>query len=44
MEILNKNNTYQRWDNVNLQNISGTYGTYLLGKVSKAFPQLAEKQ
>ena len=29
-----------RWDNANLQAFGGTYGDYLLGKVSKVFPQL----
>jgi isopenicillin N synthase-like dioxygenase len=29
-----------RWDGQNLQAFSGTYGDYLLGKVSKVFPQL----
>ena len=29
-----------RWDGENLQAFTGTYGDYLLGKVSKVFPQL----
>lgn len=29
-----------RWDGQNLQAFTGTYGDYLLGKVSKVFPQL----
>ena len=29
-----------RWDGQNLHAFSGTYGDYLLGKVSKVFPQL----
>ena len=29
-----------RWDGADLATISGTYGDYLLGKVSKVFPQL----
>jgi isopenicillin N synthase-like dioxygenase len=29
-----------RWDGQNLQAFRGTYGDYLLGKVSKVFPQL----
>jgi isopenicillin N synthase-like dioxygenase len=29
-----------RWDGVDLQAFSGTYGDYLLGKVGKVFPQL----
>ncbi|MDQ3011990.1 MAG: isopenicillin N synthase family oxygenase [Acidobacteriota bacterium] len=30
----------QRWDNASVHEFSGTYGNYLLGKVSKVFPQL----
>ncbi len=30
----------RRWDGQDLQAFSGTYGDYLLGKVSKVFPQL----
>jgi len=33
----------QRWDNANLHAFTGTYGDYLLGKVSKVFPDLAAK-
>jgi hypothetical protein len=29
-----------RWDGQDLRAFSGTYGDYLLGKVSKVFPQL----
>jgi isopenicillin N synthase-like dioxygenase len=29
-----------RWDNADLQAFAGTYGDYLLGKVSKVFPEL----
>ncbi len=29
-----------RWDGVNLRNVHGTYGDYLIGKVSKVFPDL----
>ena len=32
-----------RWDGTDLQEISGTYGEYLLNKVSKVFPQLSKK-
>jgi isopenicillin N synthase-like dioxygenase len=32
-----------RWDGADLATISGTYGDYLLGKVSKVFPQLKAK-
>jgi isopenicillin N synthase-like dioxygenase len=30
----------ERWDGTDLATISGTYGEYLIGKVSKVFPQL----
>ena len=32
-----------RWDGQNLHAFSGTYGDYLLGKVTKVFPQLGAK-
>jgi isopenicillin N synthase-like dioxygenase len=36
----NRNRRERRWDNTDLATISGTYGDYLLNKVSKVFPQL----
>lgn len=33
--------TAPRWDDADLQTLSGTYGEYLIGKVSKVFPDLA---
>jgi hypothetical protein len=30
----------RRWDGQDLRAFTGTYGDYLLGKVSKVFPQL----
>jgi isopenicillin N synthase-like dioxygenase len=33
---------YRRWDNVDLQSMQGTYGDYLLKKVGKVFPDLAQ--
>lgn len=33
-------NFEQRWDQADLQSFGGTYGEYLLGKVSKVFPEL----
>ncbi len=36
----NRNRPARRWDNTDLATISGTYGDYLLNKVSKVFPQL----
>jgi isopenicillin N synthase-like dioxygenase len=32
-----------RWDGTNLQELSGTYGEYLLNKISKVFPELSKK-
>ena len=32
-----------RWDDADLQAFSGTYGEYLIGKVSKVFPDLADE-
>jgi hypothetical protein len=29
-----------RWDGADLEAFEGTYGDYLLGKVSKVFPEL----
>lgn len=33
----------ERWDRANVHAFSGTYGDYLLNKVSKVFPQLREE-
>jgi isopenicillin N synthase-like dioxygenase len=33
----------RRWDRASVHDFSGTYGDYLLAKVSKVFPQLQEK-
>jgi hypothetical protein len=30
----------ERWDGKNLQQLEGSYGDYLLGKVSRVFPHL----
>jgi len=30
----------ERWDNASVHAFQGTYGDYLLNKVSKVFPQL----
>ena len=32
----------QRWDRASVHEFSGTYGDYLVSKVSKVFPQLRE--
>ena len=34
------NEKYKRWDGLNVHEFSGTYGDYVLGKVSKVFPEL----
>jgi isopenicillin N synthase-like dioxygenase len=39
----NRNRRERRWDNTDLATISGTYGEYLLNKVSKLFPELKAK-
>jgi isopenicillin N synthase-like dioxygenase len=33
----------ERWDRQSVHEFSGTYGEYLLNKVSKVFPQLLSK-
>ena len=33
----------ERWDGTDLATLDGTYGEYLLGKVSKVFPELGEQ-
>jgi isopenicillin N synthase-like dioxygenase len=35
---------HERWDRASVHEFSGTYGDYLLGKVSKVFPQLRREQ
>ena len=37
---INRRRHGRRWDGADLAAVSGTYGDYLLGKVSKVFPQL----
>jgi polar amino acid transport system ATP-binding protein len=32
-----------RWDHANVHDFQGTYGDYLLQKVSKVFPQLTQE-
>lgn len=32
----------QRWDGTDLRNLSGTYGDYLVSKVSRVFPELGQ--
>jgi isopenicillin N synthase-like dioxygenase len=34
----------ERWDGTSLHKLHGTYGEYLLGKVSKVFPELGREQ
>ncbi len=33
-----------RWDGIDLRQLRGTYGEYLLGKVSRVFPELGRTQ
>lgn len=33
-----------RWDGLDLRDVHGTYGDYLIGKVSKVFPELGRSQ
>jgi hypothetical protein len=40
--ISRQKNTH-RWDGTDLATISGSYGDYLLNKVSKVFPRLKEE-
>lgn len=35
-----EDDSHERWDRANVHEIGGTYGDYLLAKVSKVFPQL----
>jgi isopenicillin N synthase-like dioxygenase len=37
-----RDDSAERWDRANVHDFSGTYGEYLMGKVSKVFPELAE--
>ena len=39
-----KDDSAERWDRASVHAFSGTYGEYLLGKVSKVFPELAADQ
>jgi isopenicillin N synthase-like dioxygenase len=38
-----RDDSSERWDRANVHAFSGTYGDYLLGKVSKVFPDLAQR-
>jgi isopenicillin N synthase-like dioxygenase len=40
---LARDDSSERWDKANVHAFSGTYGDYLLGKVSKVFPDLAQR-
>lgn len=42
LKTLNVNE--KRWDDNNVHTFEGTYGNYVLGKVSKVFPQLAAQK
>jgi isopenicillin N synthase-like dioxygenase len=36
-------NLIERWDGIDLREVRGTYGDYLIGKVSKVFPNLGRE-
>jgi isopenicillin N synthase-like dioxygenase len=38
-----RDDSSERWDKSNVHEFSGTYGDYLMGKVSKVFPDLARR-
>jgi isopenicillin N synthase-like dioxygenase len=38
--VVDRHERIERWDGINLRNVHGTYGDYLIGKVSKVFPDL----
>jgi isopenicillin N synthase-like dioxygenase len=38
-----RDDSAERWDKANVHDFSGTYGDYLLSKVSKVFPDLAQR-
>ena len=38
-----RDDSAERWDRANVHAFSGTYGDYLMSKVSKVFPELAEE-
>ena len=38
-----RDDSRERWDHANVHDFKGPYGDYLLGKVSKVFPELARK-
>jgi len=40
-ESASRDDSGERWDRANVHAFSGTYGDYLMGKVSKVFPDLA---
>jgi hypothetical protein len=35
-----RDDKHERWDQASVHEFSGTYGEYLLSKVSKVFPEL----
>jgi len=38
--VIRRPELIDRWDGIDLRNLHGTYGDYLLDKVSKVFPEL----
>ena len=43
-EHAGRDDSAERWDRANVHQFSGTYGEYLMSKVSKVFPELAESE
>jgi isopenicillin N synthase-like dioxygenase len=41
--VMRRPELIDRWDGIDLHNLRGTYGDYLLGKVSKVFPELGRR-
>jgi len=38
--VVDRHERIERWDGINLREVGGSYGDYLIGKVSKVFPEL----
>ena len=39
---ISRQHLIERWDGIDLREVHGTYGEYLIGKVSKVFPDLSQ--
>jgi len=38
--LVDRHERIERWDGINLRDVHGTYGDYLIGKVARVFPEL----